>query len=267
MELNKEAEKATALIGTQLDELHTIVERARDDKDFEAGRERLRRWKSRTVKLLSEQIHPKEGEKLKKKYKLGVVVGQPLRNLAEEADMFRGFLLSLMEELEEHPEDILRAPVETKGSSPALEVAQPTVSKTVFIVHGHDEPNTLRLEKLLRERWHLEPVRLSSEPGKGRTLIEKFEQEAHSASYAIVLFTPDDLIEVSGTKYTQARPNVIFELGWFYGRLSRRRVCILFKKGTNIHSDLDGITRIEFHDSVEEKIIDLEKELAEANLL
>lgn len=144
---------------------------------------------------------------------------------------------------------------------------EPTASRTVFIVHGHDETNRLRLEKLLRERWDLEPVVLSYEPGRGRTLIEKFEQEGERSAYAIVLFTPDDLVEMSDTKYFQARPNAIFELGWFYGRLGRQRVCILFKKGTKIPSDLDGITRIEFKDSIKEKIEDIEKELQEAGLI
>ena len=67
--------------------------------------------------------------------------------------------------------------------------------------------------------------------------------------------------------YNQARPNVIFELGWFYGRLGRDRVCILYRKGTSIPSDLGGIGRGEFTDSVEEKIIEIEAELEAAGLL
>jgi len=140
-------------------------------------------------------------------------------------------------------------------------------SRQIFIVHGHDEANTLKLERLLKERWKLEPIILREKPGKGRTLIEKFEQEAQDVTYAFVLFTPDDLIEVPDKKYAQARPNAIFELGWFYGRLNRQRVCILFKKGTKIHSDLDGIIRIEFDNSIEEKIVEIERELKAANLI
>jgi len=140
-------------------------------------------------------------------------------------------------------------------------------SRQIFIVHGHDEANTLKLEKLLKERWKLEPIILREKPAKGRTLIEKFEQEAQAVTYAFVLFTPDDLIEVPDKKYAQARPNAIFELGWFYGRLNRKRVCILFKKGTKIHSDLDGIIRIEFDNSIEEKIVEIERELTATNLI
>jgi predicted nucleotide-binding protein len=113
----------------------------------------------------------------------------------------------------------------------------------------------------------LRPIVLRYHPGKGRTLIEKFEQEAQDACYAIALLTPDDLVEVSGTHQFQARPNVLLELGWFFGRLGRARVCILFKKGTKIPSDLDGISRIEFSESVEEKVLEIEAELGAAGLL
>lgn len=67
--------------------------------------------------------------------------------------------------------------------------------------------------------------------------------------------------------YSQARPNVIFELGWFYGRLGRSRVCILFQEGSKLHSDLDGVLRIQFRESVEEKLGEIEKELKAAGLL
>ena len=268
MDINEKAQKAVDMIKSQIEELSNIVKRASREKDFNAARERLRRWKSRTAGLLSEQIHPDEGEKLRKKQKRSFLIGRHLRNLADEENMYRGFLLSLMEEVEKHPKDILSTPLATDISGLPVETPEPTDSRAVFIVHGHDELNTLRLEKLLKDRWHLEPIVLSFEPDKGgRTLIEKFEQEAQRVTYAIILFTPDDLVEISGTKYTQARPNVVFELGWFYGHLDRKRVCILFKKGTKIHSDLDGIMRIEFNDSVEEKILDVEKELKEAKLI
>ena len=98
-------------------------------------------------------------------------------------------------------------------------------------------------------------------------MIEKFEQEADPCGYAFVLLTPDDQIETPDGQYTQARPNVVFELGWFYGRLSRSRVVILLKKGTRLHSDLEGISRIEFADSVEEKLMEIERELQAVGLI
>ncbi len=38
----------------------------------------------------------------------------------------------------------------------------------VFIIHGHDLTNTLRLRTLLRERLNLNPIVLNERPGKGR---------------------------------------------------------------------------------------------------
>ena len=267
--MEERAARAIEMIDEQVQELSRIVERAGKDGDFAAAGERMRRWKTRTVTLLSEHVHPDEAEKLTRR-SLRQVRRHPRLNLQNEAKIYRAFLSSLREVLKTHPEEVLSPiPAEPviEKEPPEPISKRPTAFRTVFIVHGHDEGNRLKLERLLRERWYLEPIVLLSEPGKGRTLIEKFEQEAERAAYAIVLFTPDDLVEVEGTKYTQARPNAIFELGWFYGRLSRERVCILFRKGTKIPSDLDGITRIEFDKSVDEKIEDIEKELAEAGLL
>ena len=140
-------------------------------------------------------------------------------------------------------------------------------TKKVFIVHGHDERNLLRLQRLLRDRFHLEPIVLADQPGRGRTLIKKFEDEAESCSFAFVLLTPDDQVATPKGEYTQARPNVVFELGWFFARLGRSRVLLLLKPGTKIHSDLDGVSRIEFNENIEEKFLELEAELKEAGLL
>lgn len=137
----------------------------------------------------------------------------------------------------------------------------------VFIIHGHDHTNTLRLRSILKERFHLNPIVLSEQASRGRTLIEKFEDEAASASFAFALLTPDDIIFSDASNYAQARPNVIFELGWFYGRLGRHRVCILFQEGTAIPSDLDGILRVPFKVSVEESLLGIETELRAAGLI
>jgi predicted nucleotide-binding protein len=120
---------------------------------------------------------------------------------------------------------------------------------------------------LLKEKWGLGPIVLSGKPGKGRTLIEKFEQEAQSAVFEFALLTPDDTVDVGGGEYSQARPNVVFELGWFFSRIGRDRVCILLRRGTKIHSDLDGISRIEFGESVGEKVGEIEQELLAAAVL
>ena len=74
-------------------------------------------------------------------------------------------------------------------------------------------------------------------------VIEKFERYAETCSYAIALFTPDDEVTSGGETYLQARPNVIYELGWFCGRLGRLGVMLLLQSGTSLFSDFGGIIR------------------------
>jgi hypothetical protein len=149
-----------------------------------------------------------------------------------------------------------------KPSSNELEV-----NKKVFIVHGHDEFNKYQLRTLLKERFNLEPIILSELPSKGRTIIQKLEEEAGRASYAFALLTPDDLVKSPEQYYLQARPNVMIEIGWFYGRLGREKVCLLHKENTDIPSDLQGVNHISFSNHIEEKVLEIERELREAALV
>ena len=125
----------------------------------------------------------------------------------------------------------------------------------------------MKLRDLLVERWRLDPKILSAKPWDGRTLIEKFEEEAQEAAFAVALITPDDAALTAEGESFQGRPNVIFELGWFCGKISRKKVTILLKHGTTLHSDLDGIGLIRFHESVEEAYLDLERELKAAGVI
>ncbi|MBN1664048.1 MAG: nucleotide-binding protein [Deltaproteobacteria bacterium] len=79
--------------------------------------------------------------------------------------------------------------------------------------------------------------------------------------------TPDDDILSGGSQYSQARPNVIFEAGWFVGRLGIQHACLLMKEGMAVHSDIDGISRIHFRDNVEEKVLEIQQKLQAAGLV
>ena len=143
-------------------------------------------------------------------------------------------------------------------------------NKNVFIIHGHDEVNLLRLQKMIKEEFHLNPIVLRDLPNEGSTtIIEKFEKVAPGCCYAFALFTPDDVVRKDGYEYIQARPNVIFELGWFYARLGRGCVTILEKKDEQIEilSDLQGIMRIQFKDDVTEKYLEIQRELKACGII
>ena len=64
-------------------------------------------------------------------------------------------------------------------------------SSSVFIVHGHDEAAKQDVARFL-ERLGLEVIILHERPDKGRTVIDKFEQNA-DVGYTIALLTADDI--------------------------------------------------------------------------
>ena len=154
-------------------------------------------------------------------------------------------LKSMIEEINEYWDDEDQTPT----SSEIRENAQ-IITDEIFIVHGRDEGAKDKVARFL-ESLDLKPVILAEMPAKGRTIIEKFEQHAQ-VGYAIVLLTPDDAGSLQGDENDpkpRARQNVIFELGFFIGRLGRARVCALTKGDVEIPSDYAGIEYIPFNDA------------------
>ena len=54
---------------------------------------------------------------------------------------------------------------------------------------------------------------------------------------------------------------------WPKPPIGKHRVVLLLKQGTNIHSDLDGVSRILFTDNIEDKFLDIQKELEAAKII
>lgn len=122
---------------------------------------------------------------------------------------------------------------------------------SVFIVHGHDEGAKQAVARMI-ERLGLDAIILDEQPQSGRTIIEKFEEHADEVGFAIVLLTPDDVGAKAGDEEDlkpRARQNVIFELGFFVGKLGRERVCPLYKQGVEIPSDYDGVGYVEMDEN------------------
>ncbi len=98
--------------------------------------------------------------------------------------------------------------------------------RRVFIVHGHDEGPREAIARFL-ERNGFEVIILHEQPNKGRTLIEKFEANS-DVGFAVVILTADDTGGVhNGEQRPRARQNVLLELGYFIGKLGRKRVCAI----------------------------------------
>jgi len=122
----------------------------------------------------------------------------------------------------------------------------------VFLVHGHDAALRLEVVRFLENTaTNFEVQVLNETINRGRTIIEKFEQEAGAATFAVVLLTADDEGGPRNTKdhHARARQNVILELGYFIGKLGRRNVAILYERGVELPSDITGLGYIELDDA------------------
>lgn len=132
-------------------------------------------------------------------------------------------------------------------------VSMSPLSRKVFVVHGHDDALKQTVARVVT-KLALEPVILHEKPNKSRTIIEKFEDYS-DVSFAIVLLTPDDmgydLRLGEKTVRPRARQNVILELGFFLGRLTRSRVVALFVPTDNFElpTDYTGVLFVPVDDA------------------
>lgn len=155
--------------------------------------------------------------------------------------------------------------IEPEIDSKKSEMLDVKNSKKVFLVHGHNNEIKETVARFL-EKIELHPIILHEQVNKGQTIIEKFEEHS-DVPFAIVLMTPDDVGNSISKKENlsfRARQNVIFELGYFFGKLGRQNVCALISGDIERPSDYDGIIYIGF-DSEGWKLL-LAKELKQAGL-
>jgi predicted nucleotide-binding protein len=146
-----------------------------------------------------------------------------------------------------------RSPSVDLSSRPPASVTTPARTlddsvTTVFLVHGHNALIRTEVARLVeRAVSDVEVVILHEQPNQGRTIIEKFEDHASSAGFAIVLLTADDEgnAKGAGTKSPRARQNVVLELGYFIGTLGRRQVAVIFEPGVELPSDIMGVVYTE----------------------
>lgn len=145
------------------------------------------------------------------------------------------------------------------------EKAKSNKDKSIFLVHGRDNNMKNNVRNFLREIG-CDPIILHEQVDGGNTIIEKFEKHSNT-SFAVILFSPDDEGRLSlGKNKTnnrillkRARQNVVFEFGFFVGKLGRGRVRVLQKKDVEKPSDIDGVLYIPYiknwRDSLKKELI------------
>lgn len=116
-------------------------------------------------------------------------------------------------------------------------------SNSVFLVHGHDEGAKHSVARFL-EQLGVTPVILQEQINRGMTVIEKFEEFADRAGFAVILMTPDDFGYPAGKeeeKRHRPRQNVVLELGYFSAKLGREKTLVLIKGDLEMPSDVFGL--------------------------
>lgn len=123
----------------------------------------------------------------------------------------------------------------------------------VFVVYGHNDALRIEVSRTI-EQLGLIPIVLQEQEDFGNTIIEKFEAHASDIGFAVVLLTADDLgvsrkdlakeekeKSFKAEYKPRARQNVVFEMGYFIGKLDRAHVFELLEDGVEKPGDLDGI--------------------------
>ena len=138
---------------------------------------------------------------------------------------------------------------------------------TIFISHGGSHL-WKDVARFIEKELDCDTVVLQERPNKGRTVIEKLEEETEDCDFAIIVMTAEDEQHDGSLR---ARQNVIHEIGFCQGVFGRDRVLVLKQKGVEGFANISGIVYEEFigdnvkstFHKVRQEIEVLEEELGE----
>jgi len=227
----------------------------RSDSDFREWRNRHRRWADLTERALRSIFTTDEAaQKFQSAGMIGAVGGAGWQTdlSLEHGSLDRALnkLVSIKDQLEY---------IESEDAEPAQgnseRAREITASAQIFLVHGRNDDLKTRVARLLERTGKHAVTILHEQANQSRTIIEKFEDHAGRADYAVVLFSGDDVGHLAPSyvpenealrpESLRARQNVVLELGWFAGRLGRSRVTVLYEPDVEMPSDYVGVTYTE----------------------
>ncbi|MEV6831217.1 TIR domain-containing protein [Amycolatopsis sp. NPDC051102] len=116
------------------------------------------------------------------------------------------------------------------------------LGRNVFIGHGGASSEYLKLGVWLTElgiEWDV----FDGKPTAGLSTKERISEMLDNANIAFLFMTPED--EMANGK-TQARSNVIHEVGLFQGRLGFTKAIVLLEEGCEEFSNIEGLGQIRY---------------------
>lgn len=165
--------------------------------------------------------------------------------IKEYKEAIERYINQMKSDIEKLP--LIKCNIESR--EPLLQQTNPQNNNKVFIVHGHDGELKEKVARTL-DQLGLEPIILHEQADGGRTIIEKFEANAEDCRFAVILLTADDYGQskeertAANEPKLRARQNVVFEMGYFMGRLGRARVVVLLDNGVEKPGDIDGFVYV-----------------------
>ena len=118
----------------------------------------------------------------------------------------------------------------------------PKRERRVFISHG-TPPDWREVQAFIEKDQSIPTLELAQEPNRGRTVLQKLDEESDRCNYAVVVMTSDDNAQDGALL---ARENVMHEIGYFQGKFGLANVCLLHEEGVNIPSNIHGLVYIPF---------------------
>lgn len=200
-----------------------------------------KKWHKFNIELL-EQFFDTTNNKYKKEYEgatFHIIYGDEdiVKTQKEDINKEINVLESLIERL-----PLISTSIEVTNNEMK---AERKFTNKVFIVHGHNDAIKETVARRLSQ-LKLEPIILHEQPELGKTIIEKFEHNSSDVNFAIILLTADDegKAKRESDYKARARQNVVFEMGYFIGKLGREKVFLLLEEGVDKPGDLDGIVYV-----------------------
>jgi predicted nucleotide-binding protein len=165
-------------------------------------------------------------------------------NILKEKEIFEKGLKNAIFYLKSYESDILHdVDIEERGRKDSDKAINKTShKKNIFIVHGHNDSIKDKVANFI-SKLGIEPIILNKQTNRGQTLLEKFE-EYSDIKTAIIIFTNEDMGNYNdGSEYEKrAGQNMIFEAGYFLGKLGKKNTIVIAEQGVMLPSVLEGYT-------------------------
>jgi predicted nucleotide-binding protein len=247
-----------------MDKIKEFIERAEKLFDSGVSEPEFKAWKDDIVRFLKkiygydshEAIAFGEIEYYNFYLTVDVYNGRSHRNKSKEKDIFQKGLKTAILYLKNYESDNV---IKTEEKI-QMNINETVNNENIFIVHGRNDGIKAQVANFLL-KLGIKPIILHEQMNKGQTIIEKFEKHS-DVKASIILFTNDDVGKFKDDSEFEkrARQNVIFEAGYFIGKLGREFTIILLEHGLKMPSDLDGYIYFEI-DQNERWQLDIAKEL------